>query len=102
MYKVKRDWRNRVLVLALLGAAVFLGASLRSASDLRADSRRFKSATTPPVHLKSGAARSEAILREIAASLKRIESRLERLEEIARTVTVAGKSDRADTSERSR
>ena len=33
-----------------------------------------------PAHFKSGAERSEIVLREIAATLKRIDARLERLE----------------------
>lgn len=100
MYEAKKDGRVRWLVLALIGLAFFLGLSLRDTRDVHADSRRSNAETTTPLHLKSGAARSEAILLEIANSLKRIESRLERFEKVAQRTNLAGTSDGADTSER--
>jgi predicted GNAT superfamily acetyltransferase len=64
----------------LVVAAFVAGAALVGLGVARADVRESSSHE----HFKSGGARSEIVLREIAATLKRIEARLERLDNWAR------------------
>ena len=69
----------RGLVAALLlGSGLIAGVTWRH-PQARADVRR----TPPEQHFKSGAQRSEAILREMSATLKSIDTRLQRLEQLA-------------------
>ena len=98
MDAARNDGRRKWWVLALLGVAFCFGASLPDLRDVHADSRNTVPQATAPIHLKSGAARSETILLEIANSLKRIESRLERLDKIAHRL---GTSNGLDNPERS-
>jgi hypothetical protein len=71
-------WRGATAVL-VLSVVFWAGRTWRDGASARADVRE----SSPPVHFQSGGARSEAVLVEIAASLKRIEARLERMEQMA-------------------
>jgi hypothetical protein len=72
-------WRTAAwaaVLAGLLAAAVgFVGDGSGAQPDPRS--------APPPTHFKSGGERSEAVLIEIAASLKRIEVHLERLQQVA-------------------
>ena len=72
-------WQVGVRSLVLLATVFLAGALWRVEPRLQAQIRP----TAPPVHFQSGGARSEAVLQQIAASLERIENRLQRLEELA-------------------
>ena len=72
-------WHIEVRSLVLLATVFLAGALWRAEPPLQAQIRP----TAPPVHFQSGGARSEAVLQQIAASLERIENRLQRLEELA-------------------
>jgi hypothetical protein len=76
-----RQWIGRAAFVAAVVCGVWLASTwlMREETHVRAGVRE----TTPPKAFLSGGARSEAVLIEISATLKRIEARLERLENIA-------------------
>lgn len=84
-------------VLTLLGVGFAIGVSSRDA-ELHADVRGGK----PAASFKSGAQRSELRLTEIAATLQKIDARLERLENLALRVVQqdAGSTPRRQESRR--
>jgi len=94
-----KQWSQHLVVAIVLAAAFFAGANLRTGNNAHADSRRRSIPAVAPPHLKSGAARSETILLEIASTLKRIEAHLERLEQTARRTTVGAQPHKTRTAE---
>jgi hypothetical protein len=79
MQMKKLDFRRVAAALAL-GVAMFAaGLSLREAPSARAD----VTGESPRQQFMAGGERSEVVLREISATLKRIDARLERIERAA-------------------
>ncbi len=78
--------RSRIPFMVFLVATFLLGWLWRGAPAVPADSRN----PPAPTHFESGAARSLAILQQIADSLQRIEDRLQRLETIAQRWSTPG------------
>jgi hypothetical protein len=70
--------RSFVVLLVVLAGGFLTGNSWRQPSVAHAEVRR----KPPREAFQSGGARSEVVLREIAATLKRIESRMERIERV--------------------
>ena len=67
-----------VVLLVVLAGGFLTGNSWRQPSVAHAEVRR----KPPRETFQSGGARSEVVLREIAATLKRIDSRMERIERV--------------------
>ena len=73
-------YKTRVTaVVLLLGVGYLVGAAPRDTA-VQADVRRDQ---TKPQHFQSGAQRSEALLREISATLGKMDARLDRMEKLA-------------------
>ena len=68
--------RSWLLTCVVLAVGFVFGSAARQPDVVQADVRR--TASRPA--FKSGSERSEAILREIASTLKRIEGRIDRIE----------------------
>jgi hypothetical protein len=79
MFERKLSRGVGIPTLVLLAAAWLAGWSWRAGSPVQAEIRT----VPPPVHFQSGGERSEAVLQQIAGSLQRIETRLQRLEDLA-------------------
>ena len=72
--------RGSLLLAALMAGCLWMGAELRASASARADTR-----TSPPKeHFQSGSERSLPILKEISATLRRIDARLANIEKAAR------------------
>ena len=71
--------RRVLLVLCGVAAGYVAGQSPRGFDAARAEVRE----TTQRATFLAGSERSEAVLREIASTLKRMDGRLERIEKIA-------------------
>ncbi len=72
--------KGSLLLAALMAGCLWVGAELRVESSARADSRT----KPPPEHFQSGSERSIPILKEISATLKRIDAKLANIERAAR------------------
>lgn len=72
--------RNRHHLARYFPALILIAVSTLVATVMRTDSIAGVKTPPPRTAFKSGAARSEVILREISDTLKRIDARLERLE----------------------
>jgi len=83
--------RRAAWPVLLVIAALWLGYAARTDCVARAGVRE----QAPPKAFESGGARSEAVLREIATILKRIDARLERFE---RAAIQASREDRNQNS----
>jgi hypothetical protein len=76
--------------MALVVGGLFAGASIAPSSEAQAELR----ATPPPQAFQSGGQLSVPVLKEIAATLRQIDSRLARLEAVAQkmqTTKAAGR-----------
>ena len=74
-------WRWALLTGLVVVAVVGAGFTLPGAAPANPDVR----SQPPPQAFKSGGERSEIILREIAATLQRVDGRLKRIEEAVLT-----------------
>ena len=91
--KNRTGWQSRLRTLMVIAVVAFVsfaaGTSERASSSARADVRRSK----PREAFLSGAGRSLVVLQEISATLKRMETRLDRIErsasELARQRTMS-------------
>ncbi len=72
--------KGSLLLAALMAGCLWVGAEFRVSSSARAESRT----KPPPEHFQSGSERSIPILKEISATLKRIDAKLANIEKIAR------------------
>jgi hypothetical protein len=72
---------------ALIAAGYVAGSSVAPPSSAVAEVREVR----PPATFKSGGERSEAVLKEIAAMLQRMDTRLANLEKAANELVVLGK-----------
>ena len=73
------DVRGAFFVGLLVAASCCAGLLIRTPSVAHGDVRR----VTPQTHFQSGAAHSEPVLREISATLKRMDARLAKIEKAA-------------------
>ena len=83
----RRRLASGLAVAMLLAGGLLAGLAWQN-PPAQADVRR----ATPEQHFQSGAQRSEAVLREMAATLKSIDARLQRLEQLAEK-QLAGERD---------
>ena len=82
-------YRSRLRPLLGLGLLVVMAFALGQVMQVPAQMRSPFENPPPRQHFLSGAERSEQVLRDIAATLKQIDRRLERLEQTARDATQA-------------
>jgi hypothetical protein len=78
-------WQKGAIGIALLVAGVFAGGAVPSAKLAHGEIRQ----TPPPPSFQTGGQLSVPVLKEIAATLRQIDSRLARLESVAQKLQTA-------------
>lgn len=86
---IPRRYRGRLRPLVGLGLFMVMAFALGQVWQAPAQMRSPFENPPPRQHFLSGSERSEQVLRDIADTLKQIDSRLERLEQTAQDVTQA-------------